>query len=114
MTLAWLLLNTMSPAMANSATMQNMQTMDQNGSTENIEQTSESTHPEHAQSADLSTASGDPMKECVSFSCCLTTREDSVLAQAWQYFSTLNFDKSSQAFFVEYKPGSKDRPPKHL
>jgi len=114
MTLAWLFLNTMTPAMANAATMQDMQTMDQHGSTKHLEHTSESTHPKHAQSADLSTASGDPKKDCASFSCCLTTREDSVLVQAWQYFSTLNFNKINQLILVEFKPGSQDRPPKHL
>jgi hypothetical protein len=114
MTLAWLLLNTMTPHMANAGTMQDMQTMDQHGSTKHLEHTLESTHIKHAQSADLPAPHGDPMKDCVSFSCCLTSREGSVLLQAWQYFSTLNFNKINQLILVEFKPGSQDRPPKHL
>ncbi|MFU8778098.1 MAG: hypothetical protein ACNA7M_10580, partial [Roseovarius sp.] len=91
-----------------------MRMMDQLESYNHVDHASQSTHQKHTETTDIQSAPDDPMKDCVSLSCCLITREEPVLLQAWQYLSTLSFDKSSQAFFVEYKPGSKDRPPKHL
>jgi len=116
MTIAWLLLNTMYPVMASShpAGSATMQTMEEFDPFNHFGHSAQVTHKQHAEPTDIPSAPSDSMKDCVSFSCCLITREEPVLLQAWRHLSTLNFDKSGQAIFVDFKPGSKDRPPKDL
>jgi len=120
MTLAWLLLNTMTPVMAaslaESSTMQTsaMQAMDDLGFVDQGDHTTQATHKEYVQPTDMQLARGDAMDECVAFSCCLITRDEPVFLQSWESLSTLNYDMRSPSFSVAFNPGAKDRPPQHL
>ncbi|MBE0453007.1 MAG: hypothetical protein IBX58_04925 [Roseovarius sp.] len=119
MTVAWLFLNTMSSVMAGSHTINSatMLTMDQSGASDHVDHVNhavQATPRKPAQTADHPSNPDEPMDDCVSISCCLITRDKPMFLQSWQYLSSQSFDKTRQAVLVEFKPGSQDRPPRHL
>ena len=116
MTLSWLLLNSMSVMMATShdagAAMAHpmMHKMVEDVGPEATHQAHRGTETH----SDIKTPEDLTMDECNSFACCVIAREAPLCVQSYQLFSPLSFDKINRVIFVEFKPGSQDRPPKHL
>jgi hypothetical protein len=116
MTLSWLLLNSMSVVMASSYDARFAMAHPM------IHKTVEDVGPEVTHQAhlgtethsDIETSEDLTMDECNSFACCVITREAPLYNQSYQIFSPLSFDRINRVIFVEFKPGSQDRPPQHL
>lgn len=68
----------------------------------------------HSNHSDMWIADDATMDDCMTFACCVTTRESSMCFQSYQTLTTLNYDMRVPAFFIGQKPDSKDRPPKQL
>lgn len=120
MATAWLLLNTMSFAMARTysehagmahSVMHQLDIIPEVDVGSPALQQAQSAHGEHA---DMLAADDATMDDCMSFACCVITREISESFQSYRYLSTLNYEMRSPAFLIGLKPGSTDRPPKIL
>ncbi|MDT8328191.1 MAG: hypothetical protein RQ750_12530 [Roseovarius sp.] len=116
MTLAWVLLNSMSIVMATSqdAGAAMAHPMIHKTVDDVRPDATHQAHRGHQSHSDIETPGDLTMDECNTLACCVVAREAPLCAQSYQMFSPLSFDKIHRVISVEFKPGSQDRPPKHL